>query len=150
MLRTFVKWLFKAKEKNMINIETVRLWTSKEHGTFSALKINKELFSWTLEPYECIPAGQYTCKRVKSELVRRLTHGLLDDTFEVMNVPGRTLIRFHPGNTDKDTLGCFLPGETLGKLQGNRAVLNSGATFKQFMALLDEYDGFILTIKEGY
>lgn len=34
---------------------------------------------------------------------------------EVMDVPNRTCIEFHPGNTNKDTHGCLLPGKSRAK-----------------------------------
>lgn len=131
-------------------VELIRLEENYEHGTFGALKLNKELFCWTLEPRDeenaanisSIPAQQYDCGRYSS-----LRY---PGTFQVLNVPGRSRILFHPGNTDDDTAGCILLGETLGKLQGVRAVLNSCRTFRRFMAMLEEFDEFTLTIREVY
>jgi hypothetical protein len=69
----------------------------------------------------------------------------------VLNVPGRTLILFHAGNRVGNTEGCILLGETIGKLSGNRAVLNSGVTFKRFMEALGmEGNRASLTIYEHY
>ena len=59
-------------------------------------------------------------------------------------------MEFHPGNRVRDTLGCILLGETLGKLKGDRAILNSGKTFDNFMALMAGIDRFVLTIREDY
>lgn len=67
-----------------------------------------------------------------------------------MNVPQRYNVIFHAGNIDDNTQACILLGESLGKLKGNRAILNSGATFKKFMDLLEDYNEFLLTIKEVY
>ena len=39
----------------------------------------------------CIPAGEYICRRYSSEKYK--------DTFEVTDVPGRSYILFHVGNT---------------------------------------------------
>ncbi len=131
-------------------IELVRLEESFEHGTFGALKINKELFCWTLEPRDeenaenisSIPAQQYDCRRYSS--------ARYPDTFQVMDVPGRFNVLIHAGNTDDDTAGCILLGETLGKFRDGRAILNSGATFRRFMALLAEHDELSLTIREEF
>ena len=66
-------------------------------------------------------------------------------TDEVMDVPGRTNIKFHPGNTEEDTAGCILLGLQLGVFtvaedeetgQRNKkklAVLKSRAAFNRFM-----------------
>lgn len=129
-------------------VELVRLEETDEHGTFGVLKINKQVFCWTLEPSDrnnsggSIPAQQYTCRRYSS--------AKYPSTFQVMDVPGRTLILFHSGNTDDNTAGCILLGETLGKLQHSRAILNSGATFRRFQALMEPYDEFCLTVREEY
>lgn len=50
----------------------------------------------------CIPVGAYVCRRVISPK--------FGDTFEVTNVPGRSHILFHKGNTTDDTEGCILVG----------------------------------------
>jgi len=131
-------------------VELVRLEENFEHGTFGVLKINKEVFCFTLEPRDeenapyisSIPAQQYVCRRYSSEKY--------PDTFQVMNVPGRFNILFHAGNTDDDTAGCILLGETIGKLKNDRAILNSGRTFRRFLGVLAEYDEFVLTIREVY
>ncbi len=138
-------------------VEIIRLEENYDHGTFGVMKINKEVFCWTLEPRDeenaqnisSIPVQQYVCKRVKTGLSSVLRLGL-DETFAICDVPGRTDVRFHPGNTDNHTLACILMGETLGKLRGDRAILNSGKTFLRFMNVLEGYDEFHLTIREEY
>jgi len=130
-------------------LELIRLEES-EQGTFGVLKIQKRVFCWTLEPSDewnqtstsCIPAQQYTCIRHFSA-----THG---ETFMVTNVPMRVNILFHSGNVKNDTRGCILLGQTLGKLRGDRAVLNSGETFKSFMDELTNYNTAHLTIVTYY
>ncbi len=89
-----------------------------------------------------IPAQQYTCKRFNSP-----TFG---ETFKVLFVPGRTEILFHAGNVAADTKGCIILAQHWGKLRGDRAVLNSGKTFKEFMGRLKNHDLVHLTIKEEY
>lgn len=87
----------------------------------------------------CIPVGTYVCKRYHSEK--------FPDTFEVTGVPGRSSVLFHAGNTSADTHGCILLGRSWGWLYGDkRAVLNSGETFKDFLALTASADEFPLTI----
>jgi len=131
-------------------LELIRLRESEKHGTFGVLRIDKELLCWTLEPADrlnqqsrsCIPAQQYTCRRYSSMKY--------PDSFEITGVSNRTKILFHAGNTDDDTAGCVLLGETIGKLSGNRALLNSGATFRRFLAELASDDEAILSITEVY
>lgn len=131
-------------------VELVRL-ENTSHGAVSIIKIDKHIFCAGLEPPDranaqntsCIPTGQYEIRPVNSPKFGR--------TYEVLNVPGRSFILFHAGNTKVDTEGCILVGETIGKLLGNRAVLNSGATFKRFMETLGINGGpHSLTITEHY
>jgi len=134
-------------------VELIRLETGPE-GTFGSLRIQKRIFCSTLEPQDrqntpnlsSIPTGQYPCKRVAS--------ARFSETFEICDVFGRTLIRFHPGNWVDQTLGCVLLGESIGKLRGrqgiSRAVLNSGNTFRAFMAMVAAYERFHLTVTEHY
>jgi len=130
-------------------VELIRLDTSVD-GTFGVLKINKAVLCVTLEPPDLlnahnqssIPAGQYCLARMMS--------GRYGETFEVCDVPGRTLVRIHPGNRVADTAGCILVAQHFGKLHGDRAVLNSGATHQTFMRLLAGHDTAHLTIHECF
>ena len=79
-----------------------------------------------------------------------LTKNLMDETFEITGIPDRDKVRFHPVNDVGDTEGCPLLAEKLGNLFANRAILNSGRTFMRFMAFLEDYDEFILTIYEAF
>ena len=120
-----------------------------ELDTVGVLKIPGGKFKlFTLErawhdnkPFEsCIPTGYYICRRVKS----RRWH----ETFELNNVPGRTLIQFHPGNTYKDSSGCILLGEWFSRFGATRALLDSRDAFNRFMKFLDGIDNFRLRIVE--
>jgi len=132
------------------SVELVRLEEDYDNGTFGVLKINKEIFCMTLEPRDelnakgisSIPAQQYTC--------RRYTSDKYPDTFQVMNVPGRSSILFHAGNAQKDTEGCILLGSSFNKLKNDRTIINSGITFNKFLMELEGYKEFTLTIIECY
>ncbi len=131
-------------------VELIRLEEDALHGTFGVLKIGKAVFCVTLEPPDreniqnlsSIPAQQYDCNRYKSPK--------FGETFKVLNVPNRDNVLFHGGNVVSHTAGCIILAQYFGKLKGNRAVLNSGATFKNFMRILEAQDSFHLTIKEMY
>ena len=131
-------------------VEIIRLEENFEFGTFGVMKINKEVFCVTLEPPDIenkknvssIPAQQYICKRIVSP-----KYG---DCFEVTNVPDRDHILMHSGNVVEHTKGCVILAQHWGKLKGNRAVLNSGKTFKAFMKTTGTDDEFHLTISEHY
>ena len=133
----------------MKKIKVIRLEES-EQGTLGAMTIDGEAFCCTLEPSDednqrnisCIPRGDYVASRIKSPR--------FGDTFEVLDVPGRTYILFHAGNTERNTKGCVLLGQYFGKLKGERAVLNSGNTFKAFLKRMKDVDSFYLDITEAY
>lgn len=132
---------------------TVRLTRLEENyifGTFGVLTIDGKVFCVTLEPPDelnevnisSIPTQQYTCKRYSS--------ARYPNTFQIMNIPGRTKVLFHAGNFVKNTEGCILLARKFGVLRKGRGVLNSGETFKQFMEIMDGVDEFHLTIVEHY
>lgn len=137
----------------MYTARLIRLEETSNWGTFGVLIMGGKLFCTTLEPADLlnqtnissIPAQQYSCYRYSSEKY--------PNTFQVMNVPGRSKILWHPGNTKDDTAGCILLGQYKAKLNygmGNRMITNSGDTFKIFMDILDGKEKFHLTIKEHY
>ena len=85
--------------------------------------------------------GVYTVKRF---------HGTKwKDTFEII-VFGHTAVLFHAGNTEADTRMCILLGSTVGKLKGNRAVLNSGISFSSFMKKMGDDQEAVLFIEDRY
>ena len=67
----------------------------------------------------CIPEGTYTVSPHLSEK--------FGDCFKVANVPDRSGILFHVGNSTADTKGCLLPGtyEKRGKILGSRSALST-------------------------
>ncbi|MFH1784142.1 MAG: DUF5675 family protein [bacterium] len=120
----------------------VRLEQS-EQGAIGVLLLNNVIFCFALEPDKddmnklYIKQGVYHCQRF---------HGTKwPDTFEIV-VPGHTAVLFHAGNVEADTKGCILLGASVGKLKGNRAVLNSGVTFKAFLDALKGINEFTLFI----
>lgn len=133
-------------------IPTVRLLRVEEssQGTFGVLIICSQVFCVTLErPDELneqnissIPAQQYQCMRIRSPQ--------FGETFEIVDVPGRSHVLFHAGNVVKHTEGCVILAQYFGKLGTDRAVLNSGKTFKEFMKIMEDINIFSLTIKENY
>jgi len=128
-------------------LKIVRLEESDD-GTFGALLIGGRVFCVTLEPPDLdnqknisnIPPGKYACKRIESP-----RYG---DTFEVTFVLDRFHILFHAGNVAEHTKGCILVGRKWGTLRGNRAILNSGNTFRAFMERMDGVDECQLEIIE--
>ena len=147
----------KSEVQGMKKVEIIRLEINKDvpsndqtKGIIGVLMIDKKIFCYTLEPPyrknttkdSAIPIGTYICGVYSSQKY--------SSTFEIMNVTGRSFILFHTGNTDADTLGCIILGETVGYLGKKRAVLSSRKIFKKFMNIMKNQKEFKLTIKEVY
>lgn len=79
--------------------------------------------------HPCIPAGTY-------RVVLTVSPHLGYVCPEVLNVPGRTAIRWHVGNFPRDVLGCCVVGTELGR----NFVGNSRAAFEALMAKLEGQD----------
>jgi len=94
-------------------------------GTFGLLTC-PEFSCFTLEPpwinntpyLSCIPVGEYLTQRT---LYTRGDY----TTLELMNVPGRSHILLHAGNTIEDTEGCIMPGRRLGFCDSLWAITDS-------------------------
>jgi hypothetical protein len=76
----------------------------------------------------CIPATTYTCATHNSQ-----EH---PNTWEIANVPQRTGVLIHNGNTEKGSLGCIVVGSTTGVLNGLPAVSNSNVTLAMLQKTL--------------
>jgi hypothetical protein len=86
-----------------------------QHSTIGELLIDGKWQCWTLEDvvrkgekipgHTAIPEGHYEVILSPSNRFKRLMPYLL-------NVPNFTGIMIHPGNTDADTHGCILVGQT--------------------------------------
>ena len=131
-------------------VELLRREENFKYGTFGVLSIDKQVFCVTLErpdilnkPFESsIPAQQYMCERYSS--------ARYPNTFQIMNVPERDKVLFHSANLMVQLAGCIAVAQYFDKLKGDRAVLNSGNTFKKFMQIMENEDKFHLTITEYY
>jgi len=132
----------------MKNAELIRVEHGKEH-TIGVLLIDGAVLGFTLEDeyadnkknVSCIPTGTYEVVRHKSP-----KYG---ECFMVANVPNRSDILIHAGNTDDHTQGCILLGRNVGVLNGERAVLNSKPAVADFMAVMKGEDKFKLTIRRA-
>jgi hypothetical protein len=128
-----------------------------DDGVLGVLVCNNEPVCLTLEQewknnakgISCIPEGSYLC-----QLGDHPKHGR---TYEVLDVPGRSAILIHSGNTEADTQGCILVGKEYGKIDAidpdkgvtekQLAVLNSKEAFADFMALTNGSASFALHVK---
>ena len=123
-------------------------------GTFGRM-FAPEFMVWTVErpwannaPREsCIPEGVYP-------LVSRKFNRGGYMTWEVTDVPNRSLILVHKANTMNDLLGCIAPGKRLGALADRDdaipldwGVLDSAGAFDEFMRAMErERDPKVLII----
>lgn len=78
----------------------------------------------------CIPAGEYKLSPYPSSR--------FGEVYIVQDVPNRTGILIHTGNTADDIEGCILVGDSYGKLNGKKAVLNSRQAFNLLKETLGE------------
>lgn len=104
----------------------LKRYKSNKQATLGKLYINGQLACFTLEdeyrPLEekvkgetRIPEGKYEITLRKfggwHERMKRKFPEIHKGMLELMNVPGFTDILIHPGNTEKDTMGCILVGK---------------------------------------
>lgn len=130
-----------------IRLSRVSEYNGATHGVLcfnDAPKILTLEDAWRMNEknVSCIPEGKYKIKRVKSP-----KFGI---TFEVENVPERSSILFHSGNTAQDTEGCILVGQKYGSLAFKPAILNSGRAFEQFLKIMNGIDEAELVIMAAY
>lgn len=90
----------------MTTLELTRIFKGDSY-TIGHLAVNGNALCDTLEPAVtsgmCIPEGEYVVKITYSPKFKR-------DLPLIIGVPGRNGIRFHRGNTVKDTTGCVIVG----------------------------------------
>lgn len=121
---------------------------SSQHGTFGVLRYGLTPFAVTLErPWvnnlsekSSIPAGRYLCTRFDSPR--------FGSTFQVQEVPGRSLILFHKGNRVTDTEGCILLGEEFATDGATPVIASSAKGYAEFHNLLKDDAMFELRIFE--
>lgn len=87
----------------------------------------------------CIPLGKY--KMVRTQFNRATPPY---DTWEIVGVPGRDLIKVHKANTMNDLLGCIAPGRRFGVVADKDksvpldwAVIDSAGAFEEFMRAME-------------
>ena len=111
-------------------------------GLYGMLFIGNIPFCLTLEPNwlnnarnkSCIPPGTYECIKYSGTKFKNV--------FLIKDVPERSGILIHAGNTTNDTEGCILVGHSF----SNRGIINSQAAMAQLNEVLPT--AFKLIIKE--
>lgn len=76
----------------------------------------------------CIPAGKYQCVPHSGTKYKNV--------WRLENVPGRSAILIHAGNSIEDTRGCLLVGNGFGIVNGLPSVINSRETLAQLRGIL--------------
>ena len=98
----------------------VRRWQADGKATIGQFYIRGEHYGFCLEPALVKPYHNHFCDCCQEPHPRipagKYRVGLRNsphfgkDVPQVLNVPGRTYVLFHIGNTAKDTKACFCPG----------------------------------------
>ena len=132
----------------MSDLITIERFAYTPHGTFGKL-IFPEFECFTVErPWldnkireSCIPEGEYP---LKLGMYNRGGYA----AYEVMEVPNRSLIKIHIGNTIDDVIGCIAPGKSLGYLEKKWAVTSSKKAFNEFMRAMDNIESSKLIVTQ--
>lgn len=129
----------------MKKLRLVRV-TEYKDATIGTLCLDDRPIAVTLEDkwrdnekmVSCIPTGTYTITIHNSPKFGRC--------YKVLDVPGRSEILIHAGNTHKDTHGCILLGLMHGTVGTETAILSSRAAVDNFMTMMLGVDKATLTI----
>lgn len=124
----------------MDTFEIKRFLTSPD-GTFGVFVINNKPVCVTCEnawrdnkkALSCIPDGKYHVTRHSGTRYKNV--------WRLNGVPGRSAILIHWGNTEADTDGCILVGDSFGNFNGIPGIKNSKATIDMLRKILpNEFD----------
>lgn len=113
-----------------------------EKGTLGIFIINDVPLFLSLEPAACIDAGSYQC-----ELYNSPARGVV---YLLKNVPNKTYIEIHVGNSAEDTSGCILIGRGFSMIaESHLYISESQISFDRFIAKMKK-EPFTLTIEEKF
>ena len=132
----------------MIKAKLTRVISTKQgtKGTFQLNGLAPLLFSmenpWrdNVKVESCIPCGVYQCELVNSPR--------FGPSYMVKDVPGRSHILFHAGNSPDDTDGCILLGKSADMDVPAMWVGNSKPAMQHFRDTL-QGEPFELTIEDA-
>jgi hypothetical protein len=113
---------------------TIGLFDYEDYQCFSLEDVVREkpgipVAEWKIPGETAIPVGRYEVIRTMSNRFKKVLPILLD-------VEGYAGIRIHPGNTDEDTEGCILLGETADPAVNT--IYKSRPAFEAFDTWLEE------------
>ncbi len=127
-----------------MQLELIREKSSLK-STIGVLRVDGKFECYTLEDVvrsakimheTAIPVGTY-------DVVINMSNRFKTLLPQILNVPGFEGIRIHPGNTDKDTDGCILVGQT----RGQDFVGHSQLAFKALFAKMQKADKITITVR---
>ncbi len=132
----------------MHRVKIVRTDTNADTGTFGILSVNGVPLCNTLELFwlhnkrnvSCIPSGIYYCKKHESRI----------HDWRIVDVPNRSGVLFHAGNTVNDIQGCILFGEQIAPVNGLLGVTGSRSARAKFNLLMDGEKDFMLDIINSF
>lgn len=132
-----------------MNIEIVRI-REDDHATYGVMLLGGLPYYSTLENRwldnqvgrSCIPSGTYNALRHVSPK--------FGDTLHLQDVPGRSEIIFHIGNSDENTRGCILVGSQFGYLWGRKkhGILRSKVAMDDFRRRLGKAKKAVVVIHD--
>lgn len=112
-------------------------------GGFNCFSVEQP-WNNNLHDQSCIPEGMYLAK-----LLDHPIHGM---TYELQDVPGRSAILIHAGNTAGDVRGCIALGNREGSLDGGIwAVMESAyqdGAYTRFMRYMEGAPELQITIQQ--
>jgi len=130
---------------------------STDQGTFGMIRVGNDNFVTGELPWRensknmsCIPPGLYTCKMTISSRFKKFL-------YSVIGVNNRDGIKIHSANLMGDkTLGyksqlsgCISIGESIGAIEGQKAILYSKTAIRRFENLMNRKP-FILEVQNGF
>lgn len=112
---------------------TITRFAYSELGTFGRFFVDGQVLYTVERPWlnniqvqSCIPEGVYQCS---PQFYNRGGYAAV----EIKDVPGRTHILFHKGNTMNDVAGCVVVVSRLGVCKSTWGGLDSANAFRLFM-----------------
>ena len=136
----------------MTRLFLVRYAYVPDQGTFGKLVIPTKHFAClTVEQdwednkpsVSCIPEGIYP-------MVLGMYHRGGYPAYELLEVPGRSLIKIHRANTMDDLLGCIGLGKKWGFINGKWGVASSKPTYQAFMDAMEGEETALITISSVF
>ncbi len=114
-------------------------WTISKmyiNGVFVCFAIEDEIRTNKIHGETAIPYGVYPLGlRWSPKFSPEYKHEMV----WIMNVPNFEFVLLHWGNTDDDTEGCLIVGNSVGTLKGQGAVLDSRATYLQVHKFIHDH-----------